>query len=98
MPERDKHSVQKSHGAVIQPWDKIQTEVEAALKEYPVKYNGGVYNTDIIREIIDANPGKYPYTYNSYPGVIKQRISTSFRRMGWGKVSKGCLCTKWRPQ
>ncbi len=97
IQNKDKYAVQKSHGAVILPWDDIETEVKEALLYYPVKYNGGVYNTDILREVIQANPDKYPKTYNIHASVVKMRISTSFKRMGWIKVAKGCLGAKWRP-
>lgn len=94
---RNKHFVQKSHGSVIQPWDDIEIEVKEALLHYPIKYNGGVYNTDVLREVIQANPDKYPKTYNIHAGVVKHRISTILKRMNWNRVASGCLGVKWRP-
>ena len=94
---KNKHMVQKGHGAFIQPWNEIEAEVKDALLHYPVKYNGGIYNTDILREVIESNPGKYHYTYNPHSMVINYRIGTIFKRMEWERVSKGARGSKWRP-
>jgi hypothetical protein len=96
MP-KNKHMIQKGHGAFIQPWNEIEAEVKDALLYYPVKYNGGIYNTDILREVIESNPGKYHYTYNPHSMVINYRIGTIFKRMEWERVSKGARGSKWRP-